>query len=160
MTRGRLCCDARCSRHAGSVAAHCSKAAMFASARPPCRSSTRTVSLKQSSHDEISCTFTQNISRAVCAGMFLPAKAQRCIPARTVMPMTFCNAYKAAKKLCAWIKRLTQRRRHIHTNPLRIARNQRQHDNRRHIRQHAQKLTRHLHARGLQMKLQHGDPAK
>jgi hypothetical protein len=62
------------------------QAAMFASARPPCRSSTRTVSLKQSSHDEISCTFTQNISRAVCAGMFLRAKAQRCILAQAAMP--------------------------------------------------------------------------
>ena len=39
-----------CSRHAGSVAAHCSKAAMFASARPPCRQSTRAVSCRQSSH--------------------------------------------------------------------------------------------------------------
>ncbi|MEY3524755.1 MAG: hypothetical protein RIR92_820, partial [Pseudomonadota bacterium] len=47
---GCCCCKERCSRHAGSVAAHCSKAAMFASARPPCRQSTRAVSCRQSSH--------------------------------------------------------------------------------------------------------------
>ena len=131
------CCKRRCSRHAGSVAAHCSKAAMFASARPPCRQSTRTVSRHQSSHKHRSCMRTNSISTGrLCGDVFASESAAKSIPARTAIPMTFCNACKATKKLCARIKRLTQRRRHIHTNPLRIARNQRQHHNRCHIRQH------------------------
>ena len=134
---GCLCDDVMCSRHAGSVAAHCSKAAMFASARPPCRQSTRAVSRHLSSHKHRSCMRTNSISTGrLCGDVFASESAAKSIPARTAMPMTFCNACKATKKLCAWRKRLTQRRWHIDPNPLRIARNQRQHHNRCHIRQH------------------------
>jgi len=41
--RYQLFCDVRCSRHAGSVAAHRRCAATFASARPPCRLSNRKI---------------------------------------------------------------------------------------------------------------------
>ena len=115
VTRGRLCCDARwsrhagsvafalmcgclcddvmCSRHVGSVAAHCSKAAMFASARPPCRQSTRTVSRHLSSHKHRSCMRTNSISTGrLCGDVFASESAAKSIPARTAMPMTFCNS--------------------------------------------------------------------
>ena len=76
VTRGHLCCDARCSRHAGSVAAHCSKAAMFASARPPCRQSTRTVSRHLSSHKHQSSMRNNSISTGrLCGDVFASESA-------------------------------------------------------------------------------------
>ncbi len=76
VTRGHLCCDARCSRHAGSVAAHCSKAAMFASARPPCRQSTRAVSRHQSSYKHPRCMRTTSISTGrLCRDVFASESA-------------------------------------------------------------------------------------
>ncbi len=101
---GRLFCEVRCSRHAGSVAAHCSKAAMFASARPPCRQSTRAVSRHLSSHKHnnwnnwyLTPLITPNsISTGrLCGDVFASESAAKSIPARTVMPMTFCNVSNA-----------------------------------------------------------------
>ena len=89
---GCCCCKERCSRHAGSVAAHCSKAAMFASARPPCRQSTRTVSRRQSSQIHRNCTCTNSISAGrLCGDVFASESAAKSIPARSAMPITFCN---------------------------------------------------------------------
>ena len=89
---GCLCNDVMCSRHVGSVAAHCSKAAMFASARPPCRQSTRAVSRHQSSYKHRSCMRTNsNSTGCLCGDVFASESAAKSIPARTVMPMTLCN---------------------------------------------------------------------
>ena len=93
---GCFFCEERCSRHAGSVAAHCSKAAMFASARPPCRQSTRAVSRHQSSHKYRSYMRTNSTSTGrLCGDVFASESAAKSIPARTAMPMTLCNVSNA-----------------------------------------------------------------
>ena len=91
-----------CSRHAGSVAAHCSKAAMFASARPPCRQSTRAVSCHQSSHKHRNCTCTNSISTGrLCGDVFASESAAKSIPARTAMPMTHYKTSNTSQTIYA-----------------------------------------------------------
>ncbi len=58
------------------------------------------------------------------------------------------------------MERLAQRGRHVRADPGRIARDQRQHHDGRHVGQHAQELAGHLHARGLQVELQHRHAAE
>ena len=112
---GCLCDDVMCSRHAGSVAAHCSKAAMFASARPPCRQSARAVSRHQSSHKHRSCMRTNSISTGrLCGDVFASESAAKSIPARTAMPMTFCNVSNAGSHCC-------QRKHEVTTKCLRFS---------------------------------------
>lgn len=58
------------------------------------------------------------------------------------------------------VKRLSERSRHVQTNPSRISRNQRQNDNRRRIRRHGNKLSRNGNSDTLKIHLQHGHAAE
>ena len=66
--------------------------------------------------------------------------AKACLHRKVRKPITLNGFLNSSPR----IKRLTQRRRHIHPYPLRVARNQREHHDGGHIRQHAQKLTRYF----------------
>ena len=66
--------------------------------------------------------------------------AKACLHRKVRKPITLNGFLNSSPR----IKRLTQRRRHIHPYPLRVARNQREDYDGRHIRQHAQKLTRYF----------------
>ena len=81
-----FCADVRCSRHAGSVAAHCSK---LQCSRRPDRHVGHPLLLfhaaKVVTNTEGACVPPAS-RQDVCAGMFLRAISQRCILAQAALP--------------------------------------------------------------------------